>query len=200
MGIELDDIDSTSDDDSGDEDWHGPAEASLETFSSQGRHHYGEQVTGTQSIVTTEDTDDDAETEPERSLISLVLSSSVAVDPEPTTNSTSTESTSSRRRARRSNPRLPADSTVSPRDIKPEHLRPDYAYLASVRIVVNANLRELFESKTGGNVEMAASGSRVGGVGMFWEDEDEILRAGAGSSEQGKLFKLLRFSHLVLWR
>ena len=69
-----------------------------------------------------------------------------------------------------------------------------------MRIVVEANLRELFESKTSGSVEMAASGSGVGGVGMFWEDEDEILRVGAGSSEQGKLFKLLRFSHLVLWR
>ena len=63
----------------------------------------------------------------------------------------------------------------------------------SVRIVVEANLRELFESKTSGNVEMAASGGRVGGVGMCWEDEDEILGAGAGSSEQGKLS--LRFSH-----
>ena len=199
--IDRDDLDSTSDDDSGDEDWHDPAEASQETpSSSQGRHRDGEQVTGTQNIATTEDTDDDAETKPERSLISLVLASSVAVDPGPTTTSTSTESTTSRRRTRRSNPRLPADSTVSARDIKPEHLRPDYAYLASVRIVVEANLRELFESKTSGNVEMAASGSRVGGVGMFWEDEDEILRAGAGSSEQGKLFKLLRFSHLVLWR
>ena len=79
VDIELNDVDSTSDDDSGDEDWHDPAEASQETPSSQGRHRDGEQVTGTQNTANTEDTDDDAETEPERSLISLVLSSSVAV-------------------------------------------------------------------------------------------------------------------------
>ncbi|KAH7886794.1 hypothetical protein F5I97DRAFT_1808060 [Phlebopus sp. FC_14] len=32
-------------------------------------------------------------------------------------------------------------------EIKPHHLRPDYTYLASVRIVVEANLRELFGSE-----------------------------------------------------
>ena len=67
VDIELNDVDSTSDDDSGDEDWHDPAHASQETSSSsQGRNRDRAQVTGTQNTADTEDADDDAETEPER--------------------------------------------------------------------------------------------------------------------------------------
>ncbi|KAG6373663.1 hypothetical protein JVT61DRAFT_6330 [Boletus reticuloceps] len=121
-------------------------------------------------------------TEPEHPLVSLILAS--AADVEPTSDPTST---SSRRRTRRSNPRLRPNYSVSPCEIKPHHLRPDYAFLASARIVVEANLKELFGKEISDDVPQPASEVRAGGVGMFWEDEDEILRTRAGSSELGAL-------------
>ena len=188
--IELNDVDSTSGDDSGDEEWHDPSEAGPDaSSSSQSRDREREQAAGGEDTAMTEDADRDPEIVHDPSLVSLILGSTDTVDTESTASPTSAAaSRSSRRRTRRSNPRLPHNSSISPRSIKPEHLRPDYAYLASVRIVVEANLRELFGSEINDNVGGTASETRAGGVGMFWEDEDEIrLRAQAGSSEQGAL-------------
>ena len=179
MGADIEpdeyDLDSTSDD-SKDEDWHDPADR------------------GQGSSATTAAAEDTADghtdatvepAEPEHPLISLILSSPVTADTtdiDPTTNTTST---SSRRRTRRSNPRLPPNCVVPPREIQPHHLRPDYTYLASARIVVESNMRDFFDYHVSDNVERTASESRPGGVGMFWEDEDEILRARAQSSDPG---------------
>ncbi|KAH0835721.1 hypothetical protein J3R83DRAFT_9543 [Lanmaoa asiatica] len=178
VDIEPDDFDSMSDD-TKDEDWRDPTDTSKESSSSsRSGDHEREQTKGGEDTV---DADPDAEIEPiepEHPLISLILPSTVTTDTESTTNSTT-----SSRRTRRSNPRLPPNSSVSPCEIKPQHLRPDYAYLASVRIVAEANLRDLLGAEISDNVERTASEVRVGGVGMFWEDEDEILRTQAGSSE-----------------
>ena len=178
VDIEPDDFDSTSDDDQ-DEDWRDPADTGKEpSSSSESRERVREQTHGGEDMV---DGDSDVEpTEPEHPLMSLILSSPVIADADAEP-AASTASTTSRRRTRRSNPRLPRNSLISPRQIKPEHLRPDYAYLASVRIVVEANLRELFGAESSDDVEEAASEVRAGGVGMFWEDEDEMLGARAGS-------------------
>jgi hypothetical protein len=172
VDIEPDAFDSPSDD-SEDEDWHDPADPDQER----------EQTAGGEDTV---DADMDMEIEPiepEHPLISLMLASTVTADTEPITSSAST---TSRRRTRRSN-RLPPNSSVSPREIRPQHLRPDYAYLASARIVVEANLRELLGSGIGSDVEGTASDVMAGEVGMFWEDEEEILRSQARSSEPGAL-------------
>ncbi|KAG8215867.1 hypothetical protein J3R82DRAFT_7824 [Butyriboletus roseoflavus] len=180
VDIEPDDFDSTSDD-SKDEDWRDPADTGKESSSSsESEEREREPTNGSGDTVVA---DPDVEPiEPEHPLISLIHSSTISVDTEPTT-STSTASTASRRRTRRSNPRLPRSSLVSPRQIKPHHLRPDYVYLASARIVVEANLRELFGAEKSDDVEGTASEVRAGGVGMFWEDEDDILGARAGPSE-----------------
>ena len=179
VDIEPDVFDSTSaSDDSEDEDWHDPADPG------RGFPAGREQTTGDEDMA-----DADTDAEMEHPLISLILASTVNGDTaniEPITNPTST---ASRRRTRRSNPRLPSNSLVSPREIRSQHLRPDYVYLASARIVVEANLRELLGGEIGGDVEEAASECEVtaGEVGMFWEDEEEILRARGGSSEPGTL-------------
>lgn len=176
MDVELDDLDATSDDNSGDEDWRDPTETSLEaSSSSQRRNPEREQVAGGEYM---EDSGSDTETEAEH-ILSLILTSPHIDDSEPTTNSNS-----SRRRTRRSNARR--SNSVDPRDIKPEHLKPDYTYLASARIVVETNLKELLGCVIGDDDDVLASTSdtRAGGVGMFWEDEDEILQ---GQSDQGVL-------------
>lgn len=189
MGVDIDpdELDSgTSSDDSKDEDWRDPADPSTKASSALVERGDRERDQGSGSEDTV-DADIDVDMDPiesEHPLITLILDSTPtadATDAEPSTNPTST----SRRRTRRSNPRLPPNSSVSPRQIKPHNLRPDYAYLASVRIVVEANLRDLFGSEINVDVE-PVSQARAGGVGMFWEDEDEILRA--RSSEPGALF------------
>lgn len=188
--IELDNVDSTSDDDSSDEEWRDVMETGSDTSSrspSQSGSREHEQVTrtGNEDTAITGDADDSVQIDHGQPFISQIMSTVVPIVPDPTTDPTSVESSSSRRRTRRSNPRLPRNCSVLPRDIMPEHLKPDYTYLASVRIVVEANLKELFGSEISDDVGRTASDSRVGGVGMFWEDEDEILRARAASSEQG---------------
>ncbi|KAF8836870.1 hypothetical protein BDN67DRAFT_957436 [Paxillus ammoniavirescens] len=95
---------------------------------------------------------------------------------ETSTNVTTSTGTHTRTRTRRSNPRRPP-STLSPREIKPHHLKPDYVYLASVRIVAEANLRDVTAPHTEThtleltdllsairNVEVA----RVGGACGYW--------------------------------
>ncbi|KAI9462090.1 hypothetical protein HD554DRAFT_2128154 [Boletus coccyginus] len=163
VDIQFDRLDSTPDD-SEDEDWHDPAEPERE------------QTIGGENTV---DADVDMESElsePEHHFFSFVLDSIG-------TTVTGSTSTASHRRTRRSHSRLPPNYLVSPREIRPQHLRPDYAYLASVRIVVEANLKDLFGSEISDDIGETASEVRPGEVGMFWEDEDEILRARAGPSE-----------------
>ncbi|KAF8129069.1 hypothetical protein EV363DRAFT_393040 [Boletus edulis] len=184
MGAEIEpdefDSDPTSDD-SEDEDWHDPADHGQTSFAPFGSGDRDpEQTIGTKDMVDAEIEMDTEPTEPEHPLISLILASAVTADVEPTSDPTPT---SSRRRTRRSNPRSQPNYSVSPREIKPHHLRPDYAFLASARIVVEANLKELFGKEISDDVPQPASEVRAGGVGMFWEDEDEILRTRAGSSE-----------------
>ena len=173
VDIEPDAFDSSSDD-SEDEDWYDPAGSGQESSAEREKTTGGEDTVGADIDVEMEPI------EPEHPLISLILASTVTVGAEPITN------TALRRSTRHSNPRLPPNSSVSPREIRPQHLRPDYAYLASARIVVEANLRELLGSEPGGDVEGTASEIMAGEVGMFWEDE-EILRAQAGTSEPGAL-------------
>lgn len=182
VDIDPDDFDSTSDD-SKDEDWHDPADTGKDSSSSTNSgNREREQTSGGEDATVGADLEGEIEpVEPEHPLISLILSSPTVADTEPT----NTTSTTSSRRTRRSNPRLPPNSSVSPRQIKPQHLRPDYAYLASVRIVVEANLRDLFGTELSDDAEAPGSEVRTGEVGMFWEDEDEILRSHAGSSEPG---------------
>ena len=167
MGMDIEpDSDSTSDD-SKDEDWHDPSDRGQGSSAPFGRRGRGRK----QSNRSQDTTDADIDIEPEHPLISLIVD---AADNEPVTHPTSS---SSRRRTRRANPRLPPNCSVKPCEIKPHHLRPDYAYLASVRIVVEANLRELFGNEIGDDLEEIASETMSGGVGLFWEDEDEIVRA-----------------------
>ncbi|KAF8556646.1 hypothetical protein OG21DRAFT_1602098, partial [Imleria badia] len=168
------DSDSTSDD-SKDEDWRDPADRGQKSSSTPMESGDRERDQGSGSENTA-----DADEHP---LISLILDSDTTTDTADTEPSSNLTSPASRRRTRRSNPRLPRNCSVCPRQIKPHHLRPDYTYLASVRIVVEANLRDLFRSEINHDVERAVSQVWTGGVGMFWEDEDEILRAQARSSE-----------------
>lgn len=180
--IEPDDFDSTSDD-SKDEDWRDPADTGKGSASSSNRGNRERETHGGEDAAADADPDVEMELrEPKYPLISLILAHTPAADTEPTTNATSTTSS---RRTRRSNPRLPLHCLVSPREIKPQHLRPDYTYLASVRIVVEANLRELFGTEFSDDAEAPGSEVRAGEVGMFWEDEDEILGVPAWSSKPG---------------
>ena len=172
VDIRLDGFDSTPDD-SEDEDWRDPADPERE------------QTTGGEDTV---DIDVDMETEltePEHPFFSFVLGSTGTADTANNVPVTDSTSTASHRRILRSHSRLPPNHLVSPREIGPQHLRPDYAYLASVRIVVEANLKELFGSEVSDDVGGTASEVRPGEVGMFWEDEDEILRAQAVPPEPG---------------
>jgi hypothetical protein len=175
MGVDVnpDEVNSSSDnnedEDDGDGEWREPADA--------GRPSASSAVPGYESPA---DDDDGVEMEPleveQHPLIAHMLG--------PRDHTTDDSNESSRRRTRRSNPRMPA--AVSPREIWPEHLRPDYTYLASVRIVVEANLRELFDrGASENNVEDTASEDRPGGVGLFWEDEDELMLARDGSHGSG---------------
>ncbi|KAF9230200.1 hypothetical protein BU15DRAFT_83924 [Melanogaster broomeanus] len=202
MGLEMD-VDSSSDsaDDDDDDDWR--AEEGQDAWSSDESAERDEEEEGeggeepddgehmhVDAEDPTSDPGQDGELlpgEPEDPVLSFVLS--------PITTTTTTDASSSRHR--RSNPRRPP-TTLSPREIKPYHLKPDYAYLASVRIVVEANLRELFSGEgvddDGWNLGGLHADGENGVVGegwdavgngadpLFWEDEDVILRASSAAS------------------
>ncbi|KAG9312691.1 hypothetical protein JVU11DRAFT_7109 [Chiua virens] len=168
FNVEFDNADSTSED-TEDEDWQEPAAEVGSRSSSESRENESEEVAGDQDEA---DVDEEEMNDVDPGLPVILIET---VDPPPTTNTASAGSRSSRRRTRRSNPRRPP--SISPRSIKSYHLRPDYTYLASVRIVVEANLRELFESVIGDDVESAPE-IGPGDTGMFWEDEEFVRPLG----------------------
>ncbi|KIK91860.1 hypothetical protein PAXRUDRAFT_148540 [Paxillus rubicundulus Ve08.2h10] len=73
---------------------------------------------------------------------------------------------------------------VEGESIKPHHLKPDYVYLASVRIVAEANLREIFKLTdllaAIRNIEVA----RIGGACGYWGEW--IGKRGEGTGEEGR--------------
>ncbi|KIJ67423.1 hypothetical protein HYDPIDRAFT_25879 [Hydnomerulius pinastri MD-312] len=169
MGMEVDD------DDEGDEDWHDAEDGDKEgSSSSSSSDNTREGEVGNDGGADDDDEESDSEPEVEHPLISLIL---------PTPPTTTTPG----RRTRRQPPGDP----ISPPAIKPHQLRPDYAYLAAVRIVVEANLKELLggRSHDDEDADVGLPVRRGGGdadveegippdVGLFWEDEGH---AGEGS-------------------
>jgi hypothetical protein len=182
MGMDVDDYPSSAssdDDDDDDEDWHDDEEHGDVWY--PGERDEGDDDDGNDADG--EDGEDGELDGGEHVHVHVENGepdspTNATTSTEALTNVTTSTDTHTRTRTLRSNPRRPP-STLSPLEIKPHQLKPDYVYLASVRIVAEANLREMFKAVAS---EEEGEAGDVGSDATFWEDEDEILRTHTGGA------------------